>query len=143
METYGPKLKCVNLEASYNLLGNFNTELASNLMIVFERCDMKVSGNNCASDAEFKDWVTSKYLITLENEKRFVNHKFKKQSVATSSAIHWLGLSADSRLDLPKVLKRTHIERSDEPFDVAEFRTVEIDGFIIENQGTRALPYKN
>ena len=68
METYGPKLKCVDLEASYNLLGNFNTELASNLMVVFERCDTKVPGNNCAGDAEFKDWLASKYLITLKTK---------------------------------------------------------------------------
>ena len=41
MEKYGPKLKCVDFDANYKLLGNFNTEIASNLMVVFERCDYK------------------------------------------------------------------------------------------------------
>ena len=28
MKTYGPKLKCVDYDANYKLLGNFNTEIA-------------------------------------------------------------------------------------------------------------------
>ena len=93
-------------------------------MVVFERCDIKAPNIKCAGDDEFKEWLASKYLIVLENEKRFVNHKFKMLSMATNSAIRWFSLSADSRIDLPKVVMRTYIQRSDEPFDVAELRSV-------------------
>ena len=60
LQIYGPKLKCLDLEhpdapESLEIFGNFNTEKASNLMIVFERCDIRVEESECAGDEDFKD----------------------------------------------------------------------------------------
>ena len=82
LKNYGSKLKCLDLDHpdapdSLEILGNFNTEKASNLMIVFERCDIRVEDNDCASDEVFKNWIEQKYIVSLINEKKFVKNKIK------------------------------------------------------------------
>ena len=70
-------MKCLDdSEAELRINGNFDSEKATNLMVVFERCDVSKPENNCVDDIEFEAWLRSKYIITLENEKKFVNHKF-------------------------------------------------------------------
>ena len=67
---YGHKLKCV--KEPYELFGNFNSDAASTLMVVFERCDPAVQ--TCKPEAEIDKWMQFKYIITLENEKKFQTH---------------------------------------------------------------------
>ena len=67
---------------SLEIFGNFNTEKASNLMIVFERCDIRVEENECAGDDDFKDWIEQKYIFSLINERKFVKNKFNDLSLA-------------------------------------------------------------
>lgn len=65
ISTYGPKMKCI--AKPYEVLGNFNTNIAANLMAVFEKCDRTV--RKCKTEAEIEDWMTFKYILTLTNEK--------------------------------------------------------------------------
>ena len=58
-----------------DIFGNYDTKMAANLMIVFEKCDKKVE-KVCKSDAEINEWLAFKYIILLENEKRFIQHEF-------------------------------------------------------------------
>ena len=53
------------------MFGSYNTDKASNLMIVFEKCD-KTQGKKCKSNKKINEWLQFKYLVILENEKRFV-----------------------------------------------------------------------
>ena len=128
---------------SLEILGNFNTEKASNLMIVFERCDITKENNNCASDEDFKKWTEQKYIFSLINEKKFVKNKFQEFSLAAFATTNWLGISTNSRNDVPKIITRSHIKRSDEPFDIAEMQSVQDNGFFLETMSLRALPYAN
>lgn len=66
--TYGPKMKCV--KEDFSLVGNFNTGKASNLMIIFEKCDP--TKRICKSEAEIEQWMSFKYIFLLKNEKKFI-----------------------------------------------------------------------
>ena len=74
VKTYGPKMKCMN-DPDFALHGNFNTDTAQNLMVVFEKCDRELR-YDCKSEEEIAEWMQQKYILILENFKRFVPHKF-------------------------------------------------------------------
>ena len=64
------KLKCIRDPQQLSLYGNYDTELAANLIIVFELCDPKL--RKCKTEDQIRNWMESKYIITLENNKRFI-----------------------------------------------------------------------
>ena len=41
-------------------------------MVIFERCDPAL--RTCKSEADIDKWMQFKYIITLENEKKFQTH---------------------------------------------------------------------
>ena len=57
-------MKCID-EKQIEIMGNYNTDKASNLMIVFEFCDKTV--RTCASDETISKWLEFKYIFVLEN----------------------------------------------------------------------------
>ena len=46
-------------------------------MVVFEKCDSKAKPNYCKSDEEINKWLQFKYIVLLENEKKFIQHEFE------------------------------------------------------------------
>ena len=62
-------MKCIDQE-ELEISGNYDTDQASNLMVVFEVCDKEV--RTCASDEAIAKWLEFKYMYVLENEKLFV-----------------------------------------------------------------------
>lgn len=77
LNIYGPKMKCIT--ETYNLQGNYNTELAANLMVVFEICDS--TKRICKTREEIDEWLRFKYIITLTNERTFIQHKFGEEKI--------------------------------------------------------------
>ena len=69
MKTYGPKMKCL-VDPNMDYFGNFDTDKAQNLMIVFEICDK--TKRTCKTDTEITEWLRFKYIVTLENERKFI-----------------------------------------------------------------------
>ena len=53
VNTYGPKMKCIR--EPYSLFGNFNSDAASTLLIIFEKCDP--TKRTCKSEAEIDKWM--------------------------------------------------------------------------------------
>ena len=73
---YAPKMLCpVNLQKD-KLQGNYNTQKAKNIMIVFEKCDSSWKDVTCKSEEDMKKWMTGKYFVVLSNQKKFIPYKF-------------------------------------------------------------------
>ena len=86
-------MKCIDeQDQDYAIQGSYNTDKASNLMVVFERCD-KLGPIPCQSDQAISEWLEYKYIVTLENEKRFVVDQFKGDRISAHSEISWHALS--------------------------------------------------
>jgi len=49
-------------------------------MVVFEVCNSTTSAVECAEDSEIEAWMKGRYIIILENQKKFISHKFKDES---------------------------------------------------------------
>ena len=64
LRTYGPKMKC--FDENLEIHGNFNSEKAANLILVFEKCDRKLR-DTCWKEEDIQDWLRGTYVVTLEN----------------------------------------------------------------------------
>ena len=59
-----PFLHCI--DESYDIFGDFNSDYASNLAVIFKRCDP--TERKCKSDEEISEWLDKKYIMVLENK---------------------------------------------------------------------------
>ena len=101
-KTYGSKLLCPKDLDDIEIKGNYDTEVAVNLMIVFEKCDpvLRVkSGLKCKTEKQIEEWLLFKYILIIENSIQFVEHKFEGERIDASSAITWYPLSSKTRVE--------------------------------------------
>ena len=79
-------MKCIDEKQQTDIFGSYNTDKASNLMIVFERCiDKDNEIKTCKEDKDIDDWLKYKYIVSLENEKTFVQDGFNEDSILRHS----------------------------------------------------------
>ena len=57
-------MKCIDEE--FEIKGNYDTDSASNLLIVFEKCDS--SQRKCKTDTEIEQFLKWKYILYSQNE---------------------------------------------------------------------------
>lgn len=74
-DSYSKKLKCID-ETNTPIFGSYDRDQGSNLMVVFERCINSLLVK-CKTDAEIDEWMQDKYLVTLENQKKFDQDSFQ------------------------------------------------------------------
>ena len=66
--------------SKYDIYGNYNTGIASSLMIVFEKCAPSKM-QRCKSEQEITKWLEFKYIYTLVNDKKFIKHLFGEERI--------------------------------------------------------------
>ena len=69
---YVPKMKCI--DEDIEIYGDFNTNIASSLLVVFETCDPE-QRTTCADQATIDNWLKFKYLIVAENTENYLQTK--------------------------------------------------------------------
>jgi len=69
-------MRCLEDPKDLKLWGNYDVAKASNLMIVFEKCDVtkRSPGQKCKGEPEIEAWMEGKFLIILENQAKFVQY---------------------------------------------------------------------
>ena len=90
----------------FELLGNYDSSYAKNLMVAFVKCDSK-ERNDCKTEAEITEWLTFKYIIRLENSKRFIPNEFGADKIQKSATLRWESISAEARSEMPQHMTRT------------------------------------
>ena len=55
MNTYSGKMKCLKDSNSTEIFGSYNTDKASNFMVVFEKCDKEK--RKCKSEKKIQKWL--------------------------------------------------------------------------------------
>ena len=45
-------------------------------MVILEKCDEE-KRDDCKSEEEITEWLSQKYIIVLENSRRFIPHQFE------------------------------------------------------------------
>ena len=123
------------------MFGNFDTAIASNLMVVFEKCDP--NERSCKPEAEIQKWMTFKYIFTLENHKKFVSYKFGEEAIQKNSYGNWYSLNYSLRSDFPSIVKRSTMKLSDHILGIGDLLAQNDTGFILEKLPQRFLPYDN
>ena len=133
------EFKCIADVSDLKVNGNFDTSVANQLMIVFEKCDKKRSPQiNCASETSIEQWMKFRYILTVENTKQFIQHEFEDDGIEKTSEIYWHALNYKDRTDYVKMIHRTSIELKDDYWGI---KNTNHDGFFLQKGGTRSLPY--
>jgi len=84
-----------------------------------------------------------KYIITIVNEKKFVQHKFDSERIQRRSHMQWHALSPTARSDYVYKITRTTMELNDDYFNIGAFMTDREDGYYLQKEATREMPYLN
>ena len=82
-------------------------------MLVFEKCNNSTSLIPCKSEAEIKEWMAFKYILTVVNQAKFVQHKFDSERVDRAASTHWHALNPVDRMDYVFEVTRTSIDFND------------------------------
>ena len=90
----------------------FDSEFATNLMVVFERCDDEVR-STCKTKEEVEEWMRFKYIVTYDNDKKFIQDTFNDNTITSSAELHWFSLVYESRVDYVRQITRTSINLDD------------------------------
>ena len=72
---YATRMKCFKDPSIVSLAGNFDSGAASNFMMVVETCNnetAKPKGIECKSSEEIQQFLTSKYILLAQNQRKFI-----------------------------------------------------------------------
>ena len=145
LDIHGPRMKCLDPEEfeNINLFGTYNTGQASHLLVVLEKCDPEKKEIECKDEDVINEWLQFKYLVTLENSRRFITHQFEDDRIESRSTIHMYPVSADIRFEVVKEIQRNKIELSDYKVNIGEIlKDIEL-GYNSEVVQSRTIPYEN
>ena len=107
LQMYGSSMRCIeNPEEDLKIWGNYDTGEAGALQVVFETCDPKKNALKpetadivCESDENIAAWAAGRYIITIENQKQFISHKFGEERFKANAELNWYPIITDSRID--------------------------------------------
>lgn len=89
---FGHLFKC--LDEDVEMFGNFDAAAASNLVVGFMLCDPE-SGLQCKNSTEVSEWLSDKYIVTVENEQKFIQQEFDEgKYISSRSSLKWYSASA-------------------------------------------------
>mmetsp|Transcript_6300 Transcript_6300/g.8416 ORF Transcript_6300/g.8416 Transcript_6300/m.8416 type:complete len:110 (+) Transcript_6300:197-526(+) len=76
---FADKIHCVADPKDMTMYGNYQTGEASAFQVVFELCDPEKNKQRtetedivCADENKIREWMKSRFLITVENSSRFI-----------------------------------------------------------------------
>lgn len=111
---YIKKMKCV--DEPFEIFGDYNTNVASNLMVTFVKCDPQL--RQCADDATIIEWMKFKYLVIMENDENYLQTKPDGERIQKFAKVNFFALSTTSRLDQIKYITFNDIELEKYPIGI-------------------------
>jgi len=137
------KNSSINLQCiidDYSISGDFNSNSASNLMVVFELCDSSV--RFCKSKEDIDKALTQSYLLMIEN-----SETYKQQNTPTSGKmilrqahVSWHAISKILPIDFHRNIQVEDVKYNYYNYGLGLYRELETIFKIIESPN-RVLPY--
>ena len=106
---------CVKDESEIYTSGNFQSIKAQQLQVVFERCDPEKHKDPefCQSEEKIDDFLIFKYIVTLTNEKYFIEFKFGDERIDKIATLHWNLIDPYARIDFSYEITRLELDLTD------------------------------
>ena len=89
-------------------------------MVAFEKCDSEKNAKNsetadivCASEEDIAEWAKGRYIITIENENKFISHRFDEDRFMKRAEMKWYPLTTDTRKEYVNMVIRSTTELND------------------------------
>jgi len=98
----------------------------------------------CKSDEEIKEWLKQKYILTLNNQRRFRLEEFRKGKVVPESRTNWIPINTQYREEVVFKIEITSLELQDLIWQWGNWTKENIDSiFKIAQVGSRPYEFKN
>ena len=88
----------------YTISGDYSSQAVSHLVIQFEKC---VGEDKCADEAEIREWLRRKFILTLRNEHNFYQGQYDKDKVASYSKIRWYPINSQQRIEYANEIQQS------------------------------------
>ena len=95
------------------MYGNYHTEIANNLMVVFDKCNNSTSTVMCQSPEKIDEYLEFKYFIGLWNMNKFAQDEFGDNRIIRTAMSYWLPVSSRSRTDYVMDIERSRMQLID------------------------------
>ena len=132
------------------IYGSYETSVAQNFQAVFELCDEEKNKENpetasivCANQTEVNEWMSFKYIMAVEQNKNFIQHKFGEQRFEFSAEAQWYPINPEQKEDYVNRYTRATVELSDNFFSIGNYFIETDEGFKNTRLPTRGIPYNN
>ena len=74
--------------------------------MTFVKCN-STEREDCKSDEEIRDWFKYKYILVLENQKRFISNEFGEKTLKAESSTRWIPVnSGESQVTKTRLITR-------------------------------------
>ena len=93
LKTWKNRFKCMD-DKNISLWGDYNTEKAQNLMVMFEMCEGRA---DCKSEEEIRDWLKQKFIVLLYNTVSFDPSGYDQDTLIRESKFHYVPFSSRIR----------------------------------------------
>ncbi len=142
LELYANRMKCIDDEdKSFEIFGNYDSGIASNLFIGFEQCTPEPGVRKCKTEQQIEEWLVGKYFITVENQKSFIKDELNENSIRADSSVKWYPVSKYARDDTVRMIQRGIAEVNDGLFSFDSLTLQTYETFTIENLAPRQMAY--
>ena len=87
--------------------------------------------------------MKGRYIIVIENQKKFISHKFGEDRYHESAEVTWYPLNPDARTEYVRMVTRLNTELYDSYMSVASLDEELNDGHVIDQWPSRNMGYNN
>ena len=131
-------IQCI--DDDYHVSGDFNSQTASNLMVVFEVCDPSV--RTCKSQAQINEALTYSYLLMLENTETYKQHNSPSSGkmILRETHINWHAISKILPIDFHRNIQIKDVKYNTYNYGLGLYGELETI-FKITEEPSRVLPY--
>jgi hypothetical protein len=111
-QTYGKKLHCFDKRAE--LSGDFNSVVAQQVILVFEKClEGNSEGVECQPDDKIVDFIKAKYFVVVENNYSFRSDMYNITKLHGEAYFNWFMMNSQVRTEKSRYFTRNDIRFHD------------------------------
>ena len=107
MSSVSDLMKCI--DEPYTISGHYDSKTASNLMVVYEKCNPEK--RKCKSKEFIEKAIEGSYMLLVDNSEHYSHHAVpgSEEMIISESNQKWYALSTSIRLEWPKKITISNI----------------------------------
>ena len=116
-EFYWQKLSCIDDKVTVH--GDYNSHTVSHFQIHLVKCDPD-QRTTCKSEEEITEWLKRKFIIVVNNQRRFNQHEYGVNKVTSESLFTWFPIKSTDRQEKVNVINSEELLLQDKTYQFSD-----------------------